>query len=767
MKYYFLITFMAGMVLCFLQCPAQSYWGLTGNSGTNSSTNFIGTTDNVSFKIKTNNLVRFTVTNGGRVVIGTGSADGKLHVKGTTDNPQLIIDAGTVQSNTNPLIKLRNKTGGDLMWIHSDHITNAFVGFGCGSVNYGTNNTALGSASLATNSSGSFNTAVGSQALNLNSSGQSNTAIGNAALMSNISGFSNVAIGAGALSSSTTRTHLVAVGDSALLNNSTGYSNTAVGSKALFSNDNGANNTALGWNAQYYNVSGYDNTAIGTLAMRDNTAGNRNTSLGSESMLNNTANDNVAVGHASMHANSTGTKNTSIGTYAMYSTNADQCIAVGYDAMGQGSGANDNLAVGVSAFRNNPTGSNNIAIGNSSMFNSTSGYSNIAIGIKSLYSNGSGKHNVVVGDSAWKNSSGGSRNTAVGGKVMGSFGNGIDNVAIGFSALYASGGNYNVAIGSFALSRISTGFSSNTACGYSALMNLNTATRNTALGNNAGDSYENGNYCTFLGSSSDGSAAGFTNSTAIGDAATFNANNKVRIGDIGIATVEGQVAYAWPSDARFKDNIEEDVQGLDFILKLKPVSYNFNRTKFARHVGQDITPDKENNMNELSKIRTVGFLAQDVEKVIEETGFSSFDAVRKPTNETDNYSVAYAEFVVPLVKAVQELSAEVEMIRSVLTPEQNRQLEQLRGNETGVLEQNTPNPFSESTIIGYRVPNNCSSAIIKVSASDGTEMRQYHLTPGTKGKIEITGRSFPQGIYHYTLYIDGGAKQTRQFVITR
>lgn len=767
MKYYFPVALLAGLLLSHLPSPAQSYWGLTGNSGTNSATNFIGSTDNVSFKIKTNNLVRFTVTNGGRVVIGTGSADGKLHVKGTTDNPQLIIDAGTVQSNSNPLIKLRNKTGGDLMWIHSDHITNAFVGFGCGSVNSGSHNTSLGSSALGTNAGGSYNTAAGSQALNLNTSGFANTAVGSSALMSNITGHSNVAVGAGALSSSTIRNQLVAVGDSSLGSNITGYANTAVGSKSLFSNDNGANNTAMGWNAQLNNVSGYDNTSIGNIAMRENTSGSRNTSLGSESMVNNTSNDNVAVGFASMKGNTTGTKNTSIGSYAMFSTNADYCIAVGYDAMGQGSGAGDNLAMGVSALRNSPTGSNNVAIGNNSMFNSTSGYSNIAIGIKSLYSNGSGKHNVVVGDSAWKNSSGGSRNTAVGGKVMGSYGNGIDNVAVGFSALYGSGGNYNVAIGSFALSRISTGFSSNTACGYGALMNLNTATRNTALGHNAGDSYENGNYCTYLGATSDGSAAGFTNSTAIGDAATFNANNKVRIGDAGIASIEGQVAYSWPSDGRFKENIEEDVKGLDFILKLKPVSYNFNRMKFAQHVGQDITPDKEKNMNELSKIRTVGFIAQDVEKIIEETGFTSFDAVRKPTHETDNYSVAYAEFVVPLVKAVQELSKELELIKTVLTPDQIQKLNKIKVYSTPILEQNVPNPFTGKTTIRYSTPVSAQQAEIKIYSSDGKEVNTYKIVPGVSGQIDLNADSLTPGIYNYTLFIDKNAFDSKHLIMTR
>jgi hypothetical protein len=110
-----------------------------------------------------------------------------------------------------------------------------------------------------------------------------------------------------------------------------------------------------------------------------------------------------------------------------------------------------------------------------------------------------------------------------------------------------------------------------------------------------------------------------------------------------------------------------DVQGLDFIMKLGPVSYNFNRLKYAQYVGQQLTPEIESHLTEESLKRSVGFIAQDVEHVIQETGFTSFDAVHAPMNEKDNYSMGYAEFVVPLVKAVQEQQVMIEELRRVRT----------------------------------------------------------------------------------------------------
>ena len=48
-----------------------------------------------------------------------------------------------------------------------------------------------------------------------------------------------------------------------------------------------------------------------------------------------------------------------------------------------------------------------------------------------------------------------------------------------------------------------------------------------------------------------------------------------------------------------------------------------------------------------------GFIAQEVEAAANETGFN-FSGIIKPANEKSEYRLSYAEFVVPLVKAVQE-----------------------------------------------------------------------------------------------------------------
>jgi hypothetical protein len=50
---------------------ALNAWGLTGNSNTNPSSNFIGTTDNVGLGLRTNNTEIVRITEGGNVGIST------------------------------------------------------------------------------------------------------------------------------------------------------------------------------------------------------------------------------------------------------------------------------------------------------------------------------------------------------------------------------------------------------------------------------------------------------------------------------------------------------------------------------------------------------------------------------------------------------------------------------------------------------------------------------------------------------------------------
>jgi len=62
--------------------PVSDDWKVTGNAGTNTANNFIGTTDNVGLSFRTNNVIRQTISNSGNVGIGTTVPTSKLNIAG-------------------------------------------------------------------------------------------------------------------------------------------------------------------------------------------------------------------------------------------------------------------------------------------------------------------------------------------------------------------------------------------------------------------------------------------------------------------------------------------------------------------------------------------------------------------------------------------------------------------------------------------------------------------------------------------------------------
>src|SRR6185295_6991322 len=115
--------------------------------------------------------------------------------------------------------------------------------------------------------------------------------------------------------------------------------------------------------------------------------------------------------------------------------------------------------------------------------------------------------------------------------------------------------------------------------------------------------------------------------------------------------------------------------------------------------------------NAKQQIVYTGFIAQDVEKAAKEIGYD-FNGVDAAKNDKDLYGLRYAEFVVPLVKAVQELSEKNDEKDKKVAALEDRliKLESLLpGNHLisaadGYLRQNIPNPFDKSTTIPFHIP---------------------------------------------------------------
>lgn len=289
------------------------------------------------------------------------------------------------------------------------------------------------------------------------------------------------------------------------------------------------------------------------------------------------------------------------------------------------------------------TGVNNTAFGIFALSQNTTGFENTAIGSLSLRSNTTGNRNVGIGYSALHNNTTGIFNIGIGYTALRLNTNGSRNTAVGIGSLFINSiGSFNVAMGDRALNVNSTG-NNNTGIGTTSLVANNTGSNNTALGFNA---FPTG--------------AAFSNSTALGFNTTISASNQIRFGNISVTSIGGSVNYTTTSDKRFKKNIKQNVPGLNFIKKLIPVTYNLDMDAIAAYLK---TPDslrlRESEMLKKNMVQT-GFIAQDVEKSAKELGFD-FSGVDAPKNNEDYYGLRYAEFVVPLVKAVQEQQEIIEI----------------------------------------------------------------------------------------------------------
>ena len=181
----------------------------------------------------------------------------------------------------------------------------------------GDDNTAIGASSLFSNTTGTANVAVGTGALLANGTVDNNTAVGFQALTHNtgsVAGFSeNSAMGSKALFSNTTGYGNTATGAFALQSNTTGARNTANGINALFANTNGDENIAIGSYALSANTAGSSNVAIGFQAADSNSSGFGNTAIGYHALRSNTGDQSIAIGESAGSSLTTGNGNIDIG----------------------------------------------------------------------------------------------------------------------------------------------------------------------------------------------------------------------------------------------------------------------------------------------------------------------------------------------------------------------------------------------------------------------------------------------------------------------
>ena len=322
------------------------------------------------------------------------------------------------------------------------------------------------------------------------------------------------------------------------------------------------------------------NTAVGTSALAANTTGSQNTAIGYQALLTNI----------------TGANNTAIGEGTL------QVVTV-----------SDNTAVGSGALRFTTTGANNSSLGRLALFLNTTGGNNVALGKEALFNNTTASNNTAVGYQAAYSNTTGVSNTAIGFSTLYSATTAIRNTAIGHAAGYnITTGSYNTFVGS-----------QNVGASSSSGSEITTGSNNSILGNYNGnqgglDIRTASNYIVL--SDGDGAPRAYQSSTG----GWFQHNNSA--------------SWSTTSDARIKENVETITNGLNVVMALRPVEFDYI----------------------ISKQHTAGFIAQEYETVLPDqiTENADIGDELKALTNGEPLKVIEQNLVPYLVKAIQELKAE-------------------------------------------------------------------------------------------------------------
>lgn len=256
-----------------------------------------------------------------------------------------------------------------------------------------------------------------------------------------------------------------------------------------------------------------------------------------------------------------------------------------------------NTLIGKNAGLNMNTGTGNSALGYESLQANTSGTNNAAFGSYALTANISGLYNASLGTNSGFSQTSGDRNTYVGNSAGYSNVSGSNNTFVGQFAGYSNLGSDNVFIGRYA-------GGNDTSSNKLYIANSNTSSPliygefDSELVHINGDLMPGTGNIYDLGSST----------------------NKWN-------TIYAKVGTIQTSDRRFKRNIQDLSYGLEELLLLHSVSYEW--------------------IDDTAGITNLGFIAQELEQVIPEV-------VNIANDSMQTRGVNYAELVPLLVNAIQE-----------------------------------------------------------------------------------------------------------------
>ncbi|MCB9042520.1 MAG: tail fiber domain-containing protein [Chitinophagales bacterium] len=277
-------------------------------------------------------------------------------------------------------------------------------------------------------------------------------------------------------------------------------------------------------------------------------------------------------------------------------------------------------------------------------------------------------------------------------------------------------------------------------------------------------------------------SSGTTTGTRYGVYATTSGTttgNEYSVYAIGDAYCSGG---SWTtSDRALKEDVKPLNNSLNLVKKLKPTTYNY------KHEG------KLEEMN-LPTERQYGFIAQELEQVVPElvrdVDFEfNVNTEARDDNYTETFKGVRYDGLIPILTGaiqeqqsiIEEQNTKIESLEQRLAALENAlmgqslqskdegspQIQNILDDSKARLEQNTPNPFYNKTVIQYFLPENSRDAQIQISNVEGKIVKTFPLSTSGFGTITVNGGELAAGTYFYTLNIANATIATKQMILTK
>lgn len=255
----------------------------------------------------------------------------------------------------------------------------------------------------------------------------------------------------------------------------------------------------------------------------------------------------------------------------------------------------------------------------------------------------------------------------------------------------------------------------------------------------------------------------------ISPASTFNGSVLLCVGGSVSAAV-----YYTNSDLKLKKNITalDGNEMLSKIMNIDGKKYEFKQNDELELIFKDqnkgIESEYSYNPTNLPKGERYGFIAQEIEK--------EFPELVMTDSKTNLKAVDYEGMIPILLQSIKEQQKTINQLQEkinnmVIISKQNISSPYVIGTDSvssikNILNQNVPNPFTQSTFISYFISENVSNAMIGIYNMNGTQIRSYKIFQKGSGSISINANELKAGMYIYSLIIDGSLIDTKRMVLT-